>query len=417
LVFAKNRAAEAQRSVVAIFFLQGFLMVTQIPRIPEIIKQVGVDFTTWGLILGFAGLGGLVGLLMTSRFISKYGTKNVSIVGSVGMVLSIAAVGFVDNGPAFFAVSAAYAFLASIFNISLNSQTVALQKAMNRVIIGKFHASWAIGAATSSAVSGFFSTFMPLWIHLLLVTGVCGALILYFAQTMLSNAEDGHGQGKSAKKPVSFFKSPPTVWLLAAGLFTGVMCEVTLMDWSAVFSQEALGLAAGKAAIPYTAFSAALIIGRLMINPLSKRWHLSKITQFAGIGGSISMLCAIVFGVPLAETNPDLAIVVVSIFFALTGFGAAPMVPSFFSLAGSVKGLNTAEVMARMSLVNSVAIMIVKIMMGSTADTFGVAATFAYGVVAMFAGGIISGVLASHAKRKPKESAYPATGAMFVVEE
>jgi hypothetical protein len=73
--------------------------------------------------------------------------------------------------------------------------------------------------------------------------------------------------------------------------------------------------------------------------------------------------------------------------------------------------------MARMSLVNSVAIMIVKILMGSTADTFGVAATFAFGVVAMFAGGIISGVLASHAKRKPKESAYPATGAMFVVED
>lgn len=392
-------------------------MVTQIPRIPEIIEQIDVDFSTWGLILGLSGLGGLIGLLMTTRFISRFGTKNVSLFGSIGLVLTIGSVGFIHHAPVFFLVSAAGAFLGGIFNIALNSQTVALQKALNRVIIGKFHASWAIGAASSSAISGFFSTFMPLWIHLLLVTGICGLLLLYFSQTMLSNSEDGHGQGASTKKSVSFIKSPATVWLLAAGLFSGVMIEVTLMDWSALFSQEGLGFAAGKAAIPYTAFSAALIIGRLMINPLGKRWHLSKITQFSAIGGSLSMLCAIVFGVPLADSNPDLALVVVSIFFALTGFGAASMVPSFFSLAGSVKGLNTAQVMARMSLVNAVAIMIVKILMGSTAESFGVAAAFGFGIVAMFSGGIISGVLASHAKRKPKESAYPATGAMFVVED
>lgn len=417
MAFSKERSAQAQRSVVAIFFLQGILMVTQIPRIPEIIKQIDVDFSTWGLILGLCGLGGLIGLIMTNRFISRFGTKNVSFFGSIGMAVTIGAIGFIDNALVFFLVSAANAFLGSIFNIALNSQTVALQKAMNRVIIGKFHASWAIGAASSSALSGFFSTFMPLWIHLLLVSGVCGLLLTYFSRTMLSNSEDGHGQGSSAKKPVGFLRSPGTVWLLSAGLFCGVMIEVTLMDWSALFSQDGLGFAAGKAAIPYTAFSAALIIGRLMINPLGKRWHLSKITQFSAIGGSLSMLCAILIGVPLAATNPDLALVLVSIFFAITGLGAASMVPSFFSLAGSVKGLNTAEVMARMSLVNSVAIMVVKILMGSTAQSFGVAAAFGFGVVAMFAGGIISGVLASHDKRKPRESAYPATGAMFVVED
>lgn len=408
---------QAQRAVLAIFFIHGFVGATFIPRIPELINQIGVEFSAWGLIMGVSGVGGLLGLTFTTRFIAKYGTKVIARFGAVGMTMAILSFGYIHDPVTFFIAQSMNSFLASIYIISINSQTVALQKAMNRVIIGKFHAAWSLGTALSSGLSGYLSTFLPLTVHLTIVPAFAGALFVVYSRSLLTNQEDGHGQGKSAHKSVSFFKSPPQVWLLAAGLFTGVMCEVTMMDWSAVFSQEALGLGLGKAAIPFTAFSTAMIIGRALINKASKRWHLSSISRVAGITGSLAILAAMLIGVPISESDETLGLVIVALCFTIAGFGAAPLVPSFFSVAGSVKGLNTAQVLARMSLVNSVAILVTKIFMGATAENAGVVATYMFGIVAMFIAGIIAGVVAKGAKRREHESPYPATGTMVIVKE
>lgn len=416
--FTKARSKQAQRSIVAVFFLQAIIAATQIPRIPEIIKQIDVDFTTWGLITGFSGVGGLLGLMFTSKLIAKYGTKTISMVGSIGGAVMLGSIGFIHNPAIYFISAFLTAILYSTFNIALNSQTVALQKALNRVVIGKFHASWALGAAFAAAFSGFMATLLPLSLHLLLTGIVTVLALIYFTRGMLTNKEDGHGQGKTARKPVSFFKSPGQVWILAGGLFTGVLGEVAMMDWSALLGKETLLLDAGRGAIPYTGFSIALIAGRMLINPLGKRWHLSTISRFASFMAAAAMAAAVFIAPPLVETNQDLALVLTTGFFIIAGLGCAPVVPSFMSAAGHVPGLNTAQVLARMSLVNSVALMIIKIFMGSSAENFGVQYAFMYGVAGMLIAGILAGVVAKRAvAMESPANSYPATGTIQVVAE
>jgi len=417
MAFTRARMNQAQNAVLATFFFHGVLVTTVIPRIPELIRQIGVEFTAWGLIMGTAGLGGLLGLLLTTRFISRFGTRQVALVCSVVLACTVIGFGFVHDPVSFFFLQALNNFVGAMYVISVNSQTVALQKAMNRVIIGKFHAAWSLGTAVSSALSGYLSTFLPLQTHLMIIPSLALICFVTFSRGMLTNAEDGHGQGKPKYKPVSFLKSPPQVWLLSAGLVTGVICEVTMGDWSAVFAQEGLGLGLGKAAIPFTAFSTAMIVGRSLINKLSKRWHLSSISRISGISGGLAILFAILVGVPVSNQNLDSGLVIVAICFAIAGLGAAPMVPSFFSVAGNVKGLNTAQVLARMNLVNSVTIVFVKIAMGATADSAGVVATFMFAVVSMLAAGVIAGIVARDSKKRELESPYPATGAMMILED
>lgn len=416
--FTKARSAEVQRSIIVVFFLQAVIAATQIPRIPEIIKQINVDFTTWGLITGFSGVGGLLSLMFTSKLIAKFGTKQISIVGGIGGAAMLATIGYIHNPAIYFLVAFMTAILYSIFTIALNSQAVALQKALNRVVIGKFHASWALGAAFAAAFSGFIATFAPISIHFLLTGVIVVLLLAYFTRGMLTNAEDGHGHGKPAKKAVSFFKSPLQVWILAGGLFTGVLGEVAMMDWSALLGKETLLLDAGRGAIPYTGFSIALILGRLVINPLSKRWHLSSISRVAAFMSAAAIACAVFIAPPLAAGQPDLALVITTFFFAIAGLGCAPVVPSFMSAAGHVPGLNTAQVLARMSLVNSVAIMVIKIFMGHSAEEFGVQYAFLYGVGGMLIAGILAGIVAKRAVAlESPENSYPATGTMQVVAE
>jgi predicted MFS family arabinose efflux permease len=350
--------------------------------------------------------------------ISRFGTKNVTIVGGAGQALFVMALVFAHDPIAYLLFTALGALSGSTLNISINSQSVALQKALNRVIIGRFHASWSIGATLSAILSGFLATFMPLWIHLLLVPGIGIIALFVFGQKLLVASEDGHGAGQASAKKSSFLKMPGQVWILAVGLFTGVFGELAMMDWSAVYAKNVMLLDAGRGAIPYAAFSTAMILGRLSINSLGKKWHISTVARFAGWLAGISLVLGVLLGSTLSESNQDLALVVVSIFFFLTGLGASPMVPSFFSAAGYVKGLNTAQVLARMSFMNSIAIIGAKYLMGALALNVGLTLAFVFPTVTFLLAGILAGMVAKRAKASETlNAAYPATGAMALVED
>ena len=418
MAMTKARAQQANNAIAAIFFIQGIVGVTQIPRIPELIEQVGADFGVWGLISGLSGLGGMLGLLYTSRLIARFGTKNVTIFGGAGQALFVMALVLAHAPLTYLLITALGALSGSTLNISINSQSVALQKALNRVIIGRFHAAWSIGATISAIFSGFLATFLPLWLHLILIPGLGIIALMIFGQKLLVASEDGHGAGQAVSKKTSFFKMPGQVWLLAGGLFTGVFGELAMMDWSAVYSKNVLLLDAGRGAIPYAAFSAAMIIGRLSINKLGKKWHISSVARVAGLVGGTSLAIGVFLGSSLVATNQDVALVLVVIFFFIAGLGSAPMVPSFFSAAGYVKGLNTAQVLARMSFMNSVAIIGAKYLMGALALNAGLTLAFIFPALTFLAAGLLAGVVAKRAKASDAlNAAYPATGAMSLIQD
>ena len=118
------------------------------------------------------------------------------------------------------------------------------------------------------------------------------------------------------------------------------------------------------------------------------------------------------------ELNQVLALVVLSLFWALGGFGLAPLVPSFFGAAGHVTGLTTSQTLARMSLLNSLAVIGAKVVMGGLAESVGLQIAFVLPIVLMFIAGILSGRLAKQAKRKEAvENAFPITGSLTVIDE
>jgi predicted MFS family arabinose efflux permease len=418
MAITKARADQANKAIAAIFFIQGVVGVTQIPRIPELIDQVGADFGIWGLISGLAGMGGMLGLLFTGKLISRFGTKNVTIFGGAGQALFVTALIFAHDPVAYLIFTALGALSGSTLNIAINSQSVALQKSLNRVIIGRFHASWSIGATSSAVLSGFLATFMPLWMHLILIPGIGIIALIIFGQKLLVASEDGHGSGQTASKRVSVLSMPNQVWLLAGGLFTGVFGELAMMDWSAVYSKDVLNVDVGRGAIPYAAFSAAMILGRLFMNSLGNRWHLSSVARVAGLVAGCSLAAGVLTGSTLVSLNQDLALGIVSGLFFIAGLGAAPMVPSFFSAAGYVKGLNTAQVLARMSFINAVVIIGAKYLMGALALHAGLALAFLFPATTFLISGALAGLVARRAKASETlSSAFPATGAMSLIED
>lgn len=411
------RGRSVQIAIVATFFIQGTISTTQIPRIPELIDQIGVSFSAWGLIIGLSGLGALLGLTMANRFINRFGTKRVILFGSVIASIMIMTLGLTTNPFVFFFLQAGMAFAMNCFNIALNSQSVVLQKALNRTIIGRFHAAWSIGATSSAALSGVLASFLPLWLHLMLVPGLAIIAFVLVNRNLLTDEEGEAVESKQSAKRIPFFKSPPQVWLLAAGLFSSVFPELVMMDWSAVFAKTELGLSASLGAIPYAVFTGAMIVGRLLIGRLTKRWHISELSKWGGLVGATAFGLGVILGPLLAQQDKYLGLAVTAFLWAIFGFGLAPMVPSFFSAAGYVKGLSTAQTLARMSLANALVIIGAKIAMGAVAEGVSLSVAFIMPTIMLFVAGVLAGIVAKRSKRSEAvANAFPLTGPIGVVE-
>jgi predicted MFS family arabinose efflux permease len=414
--FSEERSRVTQRALVSIFFIQAFVVITYFPRIPELIDQIGVSFASWGLIIGFSGLGALLPLLITNRLIGRFGTKPVIRFSSVLMVFGTMSLAFTPNGITYFLFQSSLAFGISFFNIAVNAQSVMLQKKVGKVIIGKFHAAWSIGAALSAIISGVLASFLSLQVHLVIIPLIGLVAFEVAARYMLTPEEDGHHEEKQNSKKQNFFKSPPQLWLLSIGLFAGVFPEVMMLDWAAVFSKQVMLLNVTIGAIPLFSFTAAMIVGRLLINTMTKRMHISEMSKWGGIFGSAAMLIGVLSSP--AISNQFVSVLVLSLFFALSGFGIAPMVPSFFSAAGHLEGLSTAQALSRMSLVSQLTMMGAKVMMGALAQGVGLQMAFLFPIVMMFIAGLLAGQVAKRAKKsETMENAYPPTGPLSVVDE
>lgn len=413
-----QRAKQVQFALMAVFFTQGILGTAMIPRVPDLIERLDVSFAAWGTILGLAGLGSLLGLSVSNRIITRFGSRNVIRVTSVILSLMLISYAWTENPIVFFALFFVNNFAGGFFNIAVNAQTVVLQKIMNKPIIGRFHASWSVGATITAAVSGLLAATTELWVHFLILGGVALISYLFFGRLILGEHEDEkHTSAKHGKK-IPFFKSPPQVWLLAAGLFAGVFAEVALIDWSAILARDGFWLGPAIASIPYTVFAGAMIVGRLSIDRLTRVYHISTLAYWGGIIGGSSLLLGVFAAANIGQTNPYLAMLTASFFFAIAGLGTAPMVPSFFSGAGHVRGLTTAQTMARMSLVSQVTMLLAKIGMGAAVEAATIVFAFIIPAGMLITAGILAGFVVRNSKRSEAvANAFPPTGPITTISD
>jgi MFS family permease len=416
-LLSAKRSKTIQNALFVLFFMQGFLFTSIIPRIPEFIERIHVDFAGWGLATGLAGLGSLLGLTQTTRLLSRFGSRRMNRLSAVLLALVPLSFPYIHDGFTWFLANFAFGLIGSFFNISVNAQAISLQKLIDKVLLGRYHAAWAIGATSSAAISGLVAGFLPLdWHYLILPAIVLGAMLLA-GRKLLWQTEEAKVETKSNAKRIPFLKTPKYVWLLTAGLFLGMFPELVMMDWSATFAKSVLHVDATLGALPYTIFTAAMIVGRLSIGRLTKAFHFSELSKWGGIVGSAAMLAGLLVGPPIAAHDPVLALFVTVSFWVVAGLGISPMVPSFMSAGGHVKGMSTAAALSRMSLSNSVIIIAAKYFMGALAQGFGLGLALIFPIICFFVAGLVAGEVVKRAKRKDAvANAFPPSGAIQVLE-
>lgn len=393
-----KRAKTAQFALMVIFFSQGFATLSWMPRIPEFIENLNVSKELWGTIIGFGGAGALIPLLFTSRLIIRFGTTPIIKYSSVALSGILLALPYPTQWWLFMILNFFLSFSISVFNIALNSQAVMFQKRVDKVLLGSFHGSWSIGAATSAAVSGVIAAFTPLKLQMFLMPMLCIVLFLWAARHMIQPTESDAVDKDVPEKRISWLKTPRFLWLLSVGGFMGMWPELVVMDWASVYGKEVLSLDPSRAAWPYTVFVIAMIVGRFSIGRLTLKYNVARLSQVGGLFGSVALALAVFTSASLAQSNQALALFLLCLFFAIAGLGISSMVPGYFSAAGNVEGLSTAQALSRMLLFNTIVVIFAKMFMGSLIDASSLPLAMIFPIVTFAIAGLIAGLVANKHK-------------------
>jgi MFS family permease len=302
------------------FFLAGFSFSTWASRIPTIRMAFDFNDAELGSILLAMPIGSLLGLPISGWLVSRYNSRVPLTVGYALNTLSLALIGYAHSVPALVAAVLLFSFTTRIFNISVNTQAITLQKRFEHKIMGSFHGFWSTGGIFGI----LFSTLMlemnvPLHTHFLIVAIGALLLTLYSYQFLLKDDKSETGNKIILSKP------DPYIFYLGIVVLLSAICEGGMFDWSGIYFQQVLNIKIFT--YGYLIFMTFMALSRFISD---------KIIEAVGMPKTyiMSAVC-IIAGISMAVIVPKFWTAMVG--FSMVGFGTAAVVPMSYALAGSSK--------------------------------------------------------------------------------
>jgi fucose permease len=282
----RARSCSRQRAAtLTIFFSHGLLFASWAAHIPAVKAHLALSDAALGSVLLSAPVGSVCAMVMIGRLLPKLGSRRlvgISLVGycAAGPLVGLAAT-WVELAGAMFAWGA----FQGALDVSMNTQAVAVEKVQGRPLMPTFHGAWSIGALSGAALGA-------------------AAVAAHIALA-------------------------PQLLILGAIALATMLCEGAAADWSAVYLRGSAHLPAALAALGYTAFALTMASVRLTGIHLLRRYRSERLLPALAFIAGVGMTAA------LAGGSGTLGL----IGFACLGAGTALVVPTVFSAAGRLPGL------------------------------------------------------------------------------
>ncbi|WP_415973357.1 MFS transporter [Rhodococcus sp. 077-4] len=371
-------------SVIVVFFVNGAVFANWAPRIPEIQNSLSIDVATLGLALTGIGLGGLAAAPIAAVMVRRFGSR-WAILAS-GLLLCAAFV-LPAVAASWWTLLAALVLLGgadAVMDISMNAQGVLVEERAGKSLLSSFHAAWSVGAVvggvTGAAAAG---ARVPVALHFAVVGVVLILALSAVGRGLLGPARVGRAHENQVAGPVAARPTAALALLGAVVLLAGLM-EDFPQSWSAVYMTTEEGAGPGSAGMAFVAFSAAMLVGRLVGDRVVDQFGPSTVLT----GGASLVALAFLAILGLSLLAADLPVLVIGA-FAVAGLGASPLFPIVFSLAGRLAGVSSAAAISIVSLVSRIGFLLAPLAVGRVVDASG----FGSVLGAIAAAGIVVAVI------------------------
>lgn len=256
------------RAAVALsFLLNGFAFASWASRIPDARHGLGLSAPELGLLLLAASGGSVLALPLTGLLVHRLGATRVVQIGTLGAGIGVSgialATSMAGSVPATAVAMFVYGVGTSLWDVAMNVEAAAVERALNRSIMPRFHAAFSLGTVAGAGLGALMSKLSPdlVW-HLPpvgLVAVVCSlAATRAFVPT---RAETDPGRGAPSGVRAAWLER--RTLLIGLVVLAMALTEGTANDWLAVGLHDGYDVSRPVAVVGYALFVASMTLGRL----------------------------------------------------------------------------------------------------------------------------------------------------------
>ena len=339
-------------AVAVFFFLAGLSYASWASRIPDIKLHLGLSEGRLGLILFALPAGIMTSLPFTGWIISKWSSKTILLIASLLYPLTLVLIGMVETPLQFATALFLLGTWGNFFNISVNTQAVAVEQLYGKTIMASFHGIWSLAGFTGAAIGTLMISLnlLPLW-HFSIITTISIPTAIWFNNyTIIEDSQSG-------KQPI-FAKPDKTMLRYGLIAFGSMICEGTMFDWSGVYFQKAVKAPVQWVTLGYLLFMGAMATGRFVSDRFTTRFGIQTILQASGVMIASGLLLSVIFPY----------IIPAGIGFLMVGFGVSSVIPLVYSAAGRSKTMKPGVALAAVSSIGFIGFLLGPPIIGSIAQ-------------------------------------------------
>ncbi len=355
LVLDKSRPRTARIAIAVFFFVSGFGFSTWASRIPNIQQHLKLNEAELGWVLFALPAGLMLTLPFTGMLLSRYNGRYVMLVGAIVFNLMLVMIGLVSSTWQLMLILFIFGCSRNLFNISLNAQSLAVQRMYSRSIIATFHGIWSLAGFGGASLGALMVAMnhQP-FIHFLLVASVLTCLLLYFFKFTPDQQPAAH-----ERQPLFVV---PNKSLVKYGLisFASMACEGTMFDWSGIYFKKIIEAPKDLVTIGFALYMVAQTLGRLTGDRIVGFIGIQQVLKYSGLLIFTGLLTAVIFPYYIPAC----------IGFIMVGFGVSCVIPLVFSLAGKSKTMGSGPAIAAVSSIGYLGFLLIPPVVGFIAQSF-----------------------------------------------
>jgi predicted MFS family arabinose efflux permease len=337
IAIQSGHVSKARLATQLIFLVCGLGMASWAPMVPYAKDRLGLNDANLGLLLLLLGAGAMLMMPTSGWLVSRFGSCVIIACAALIMSFTLPLL-LILPSPATMAV-ALFIFGSGVgaIDVAMNAHGVQVQNLYDKPIMSSLHGLFSVGGLFGSLGLGFLIKLglNPIYAIVSIAVLMIVITLTQYRYLFSADVERQVIARFSTVEETPAEGSQQFGWLNGSVLFLGMMCfaiflaEGAILDWSAIFLRDVKGIEPELAGTGYAAFSVAMAAMRLVGDKLVARLNSKTVVVGGSLLGAVGLLIAIlspwVYGALLG--------------FVLLGFGAANIVPVFFSAAGRIPGV------------------------------------------------------------------------------
>jgi fucose permease len=284
----------ARNAVYAVFISAGFIFASWASRIPQVRSELRVTPGVLGLILLCIAVGAVIATPLSGLVIGWLGETRTVVVMSwtsaAGM--AIVAVGYRLGIPAVAAGLFLFGFGSGAWDVAMNVQGAAVERALGRAILPRFHAGWSIGTVAGAAIgAAMVALGVPVTVHLLAVALAVAVAVPVAALRFLPSTHAGADRDQAAarRSPLAAWTEKRTV-LIGLFVFCMAFVEGTGNDWLSLAVIDGYRTAAAVGTLMFAVFLGAMTAGRWFGPRFIDRYGRVRVLRACAVTALIGLL-------------------------------------------------------------------------------------------------------------------------------